>query len=74
MDVYPFIVCGEDAWGQLALRGSNAIEPTYIPPGSKDKADPLAQVGYVGAKFYMNCVLLNEGWMAIIEAGVSDLD
>ena len=74
VDVYPFIVCGEDAWGQLALRGSNAIDPTYIPPGSKDKADPLAQVGYVGAKFYMNCVLLNEGWMAIIEAGVSDLD
>lgn len=73
VDVYPFIVTGEDAWGQLALRGSNALDPTYIPPGTKDKSDPLGQRGYVGAKFYMNCVLLNEGWMAVIEAGVSDL-
>lgn len=73
VDVYPFIVCGEDAWGQLALRGSNSVDPTYIPPGTKDKSDPLGQRGYVGAKFYMNCVLLNEGWMAIIEAGASDL-
>lgn len=73
VDVYPFIVTGEDAWGQLALRGANALDPTYIPPGSKDKSDPLGQRGYVGAKFYMNCVLLNEGWMAVIEAGVSDL-
>lgn len=73
VDVYPFIVTGEDAWGQLALRGANALDPTYIPPGTKDKSDPLGQRGYVGAKFYMNCVLLNEGWMGVIEAGVSDL-
>lgn len=73
VDVYPFIVVGEDAWGQLALRGDNALDPTYIPAGSKDKADPLGQRGYVGAKFYMNCMLLNEGWMAVAEAGVSAL-
>ena len=73
VDVYPFIVCGEDAWGQLALRGADSIDPTYIPPGQKDKSDPLGQRGYIGAKFYMNAVLLNEGWMAIAEAGVSAL-
>lgn len=73
VDVYPFIVTGEDAWGQLALRGANALDPTYIPPGTKDKSDPLGQRGYVGAKFYMQCTLLNEGWMAVVEAGVSDL-
>ncbi|UBB15433.1 N4-gp56 family major capsid protein [Comamonas odontotermitis] len=73
VDVYPFIVVGEDAWGQLALRGSDAVDPTYIPPGQKDKSDPLGQRGYVGAKFYMQCTLLNEGWMALIEAGVSAL-
>lgn len=73
VDVYPFIVCGEDAWGQLALRGADSIDPTYIPVGQKDKSDPLGQRGYVGAKFYMNAVLLNEGWMAIAEAGVSAL-
>ena len=73
VDVYPFIVAGEDAWGQLALRGADSIDPTYIPPGVKDKSDPLGQRGYIGAKFYMNCVLLNEGWMAVAEAGVSAL-
>jgi N4-gp56 family major capsid protein len=73
VDVYPFIVVGEDAWGQLALRGSDALDPTYIPPGVKDKSDPLGQRGYIGAKFYMNCTLLNEGWMAVAEAGVTNL-
>lgn len=73
VDVYPFIVAGEDAWGQLALRGADAIDPTYIPAGQKDKSDPLGQRGFVGAKFYMNCMLLNEGWMAVGEAGVSAL-
>ena len=73
VDVYPFIVVGEDAWGQLALRGLDAVDPTYIPPGQKDKSDPLGQRGYVGAKFYMACTMLNEGWMAVAEAGVSAL-
>lgn len=73
VDVYPFIMAGEDAWGQLALRGADSIDPTYIPTGVKDKSDPLGQRGYIGAKFYMNAVLLNEGWMAVAEAGVSAL-
>ncbi|KAA9167139.1 N4-gp56 family major capsid protein [Delftia sp. BR1] len=73
VDVYPFIMVGEEAWGQLALRGADSIDPTYIPPGVKDKSDPLGQRGYVGAKFYMQCMLLNEGWMAVVEAGVSAL-
>lgn len=73
VDVYPFIMVGEDAWGQLALRGSDSIDPTYIPPGVKDKSDPLGQRGYVGAKFYMACTMLNEGWMAVAEAGVTAL-
>lgn len=73
LDVYPFIVCGEDAWGQVALRGADSIDPTYIAPGVKDKSDPLGQRGYVGAKFYFNCTTLNEGWMAVIHAGVTDI-
>ena len=73
VDVYPFIMVGEDAWGQLSLRGADAVDPTYIPPGVKDKSDPLGQRGYIGAKFYMQCTLLNEGSMALVEAGVSAL-
>ena len=65
------IVAAEDAWGQVALRGSNALTPTYIPPGERTKDDPLGQRGYVGASFYMNAVRLNEGWMAVVETAVS---
>lgn len=73
VDVYPFIICGEDAWGQIALRGDNSTNPTYIAPGEKSKSDPLGQRGFVGAKFWFACKVLNEGWMAVIEAGVDDL-
>lgn len=72
-DVYPFIVAAEHAWGQVALRGTQALNPTYIAPGQKTKDDPLGQRGFIGASFYMNAVRLNEGWMAVIEAGITDL-
>lgn len=73
IDVYPVIVTGADAWGQVALRGGDSLDPTWIPPGQKDKSDPLGQRGFVGAKFYMNCVMLNEGWAAVVEAGITAL-
>jgi N4-gp56 family major capsid protein len=73
VDVYPFIVVGKDAWCQAALRGVDAVDPTWLPPGQKDKNDPLGQRGYVGAKFWSACEILNQGWMAVIEAGVSVL-
>jgi len=73
IDVYPIIVTGEDAWGQVALRGMDSVDPTWIPPGEKTKDDPLGQRGYVGAKMYMSAVRLNEGTMAVLEAGISSL-
>jgi N4-gp56 family major capsid protein len=73
IDVYPVIVCGEDAWGQVALRGDNALDVTYIKPGTKDTADPLGQRGYIGAKTYHVAVMLNQGWAAVVECGTPDL-
>lgn len=73
IDVYQVIVAAEDAWGQVALRGANSMDVTWIPPGQKDKNDPLGQRGYAGAKFYMNCTVLNNGWAAIAEVGATAL-
>jgi N4-gp56 family major capsid protein len=73
IDVYPVIVAGQDAWGQVALRGMDSIDVTYIKPGQKDSADPLGQRGYIGAKNYFACVVLNNGWAACAEVGISDL-
>lgn len=73
IDVYPMIVTAESAWGQTALRGKESIDVTYIAPGIKDKNDPLGQRGYVGATTYFACAVMNNGWMAVGEVGVSSL-
>lgn len=73
IDVYPMIVVGEDAWGQVALRGVDSIDPTWIPPGQKDKNDPLGQRGFAGASFWQAALITNQGWMAVAEVGVDDL-
>jgi N4-gp56 family major capsid protein len=73
IDVYPCIVAGEEAWGNVMLRGSDSITPTWVPPGVSDKADPLGQRGYAGAKFYYDALVLNQGWMAVVEAGTPNL-
>jgi N4-gp56 family major capsid protein len=67
------IVAAENAWGQVALKGKKSIDVTWIPPGTKDTNDPLGQKGYIGAKTYFACTMLNQGWAAVVECGTPDL-
>jgi N4-gp56 family major capsid protein len=73
IDVYPAIVVADDAWGDVALRGSNSFSVSHIPHGQRDKSDPLGQRGYIGCIFWSAAFIQNDGWMAVIEAGVTDL-
>lgn len=73
VDVYPCIVVAEDAWGDVALRGAESFDVTYIPPGTKSAGDPLGQRGYIGAKFYSAAKILNQGYMAVVFAGTPAL-
>jgi N4-gp56 family major capsid protein len=73
IDVYPLIVCGQEAYGTVALRGSKSFDLSVIPVGNKDSADPLGQRGYIGAKFYAVSVLLNQQWMACALVGAGNL-
>lgn len=73
IDVYPMIVTGENAWGDVALRGEGSFDFSWIPPGQKDTSSPLGMIGYMGAKFYDAAVILNGGWMAVAEVGVKSL-
>jgi N4-gp56 family major capsid protein len=73
VDVYPVIVAAEDAWAQVALRGQNAMDVSYIAPGQKDKNDPLGQRGYIGAKFWFTTKITNPGWMAVAWVGTPSL-
>ena len=71
VDVYPFMVMGEDSVYDVALRGENSFDVIHLPHNSSDKSDPLKQRGYVGAKFWCAVSIVNGGWMGIIEAGVT---
>jgi N4-gp56 family major capsid protein len=73
VDVYPFIIIGEDAWGQVALKGMQAIKPVVLKASQTNHANPLGQFGYVGASTWFATVRLNDAWMARIEAGVTAL-
>jgi len=73
VDIYPVIVMAKDAAHDVALRGKTSFDPTWIPPGVKDKNDPLGQRGYAGAKFYSAAFVSNGGWMGVIECGVTSL-
>lgn len=65
IDVYPFIVAAQDAWGQIAVRGKDSLSPTFLPPGEKSKADPLGQRGYAGTSWWKAVMIENQGWLAV---------
>jgi N4-gp56 family major capsid protein len=73
IDVYQFIVCAQDAWSQIAVRGKESLNPTYLPPGEKSKSDPLGQRGYAGTIWWKATMIENNGWMAVGNVGVKQL-
>lgn len=73
IDVYPFIVMGEEAAFDVALRGMDSFNLVHIPHTQKEKTDVLGQRGYVGAAFWSAVLVANQGWMGVIEAGVTDV-
>ena len=73
IDVYQFVVGAKDAWAQVAVRGLNAMDPTFLPPGEKTKADPLGQRGYAGTSWWKAVMVENPGWMAIGNVGIRTL-
>lgn len=72
-DVYPVMFFGEEAYGNVPLRGMGAVEPTIIPVNQKTKDDPLGQRGYAGWKMWSVWVRLNEAWMARLECAATAL-
>lgn len=79
IDVYPMIIYGqgkghmEDAFGQVALRGRDALKITHVPLGVASAADPLGQRAYVGGLTWQGQKLLNDAWMAVAFVAAEDL-
>lgn len=77
-DVYPLLVLTEEAYGDVMLRGMNAIQAYHRKPGggegmNSSPDDPLGQRGHVGCKLYFTAVRLNELQMAVYEVAVGAL-
>lgn len=70
-DVYPIMYFGKDAYGMIALKGKYAITPIVINP-APSKSDPLGQRGSVSWKTMQTTVILNDAWMAVLEACCTD--
>ena len=73
LDVYQFIVAAEDAWSQVAVRGTDTLDPTFLPPSQKSKSDPHGQRGYAGTTWWKAALIENNGWMAVGNVGVKAL-
>lgn len=73
IDVYPLLVCAADAWSQIAVRGMDVMDPTFLPPGRKEKSDPHGQRGYIGAMWWKAVMIENSGWMAVSYVGAKVL-
>ena len=69
IDVYQFIVLAEDSWSQVAVRGMESSDITVLPPGRKDKSDPMGQRGYVGAAWWKASMIENPQWLAVGNVG-----
>jgi len=74
-DVYPILYLAKEAFGCIALGGKAAksVSPSILPSGTRDKSDPLGQRGYVSAKYYHTCKILNDAWMVRAEVAVTPL-
>jgi N4-gp56 family major capsid protein len=69
IDVYPFIVTAMDAWSQIAVRGKESLDPTFMAPGQKSKSDPFGQRGYAGTIWWKAIMIENNGWMSVGQVG-----
>ena len=74
VDVYPMIVTGQEAWGNVMLRGADAIKETWVAPNTPSGGDPMGLRGYAGAKFYYDALILNQGFMAVVESARNALN
>jgi len=73
VDVYPMIVLSPECFGDVPLRGKDAMNVAAFPAAQRTKDDPLGQRGSISEQTFYTCVRLNEGHMAVVEVACSYL-
>lgn len=72
VDVYPFVMFGEDAFTSIAVKGDNAGRPFAQAP-KPTVGDELGQRGFISWKYYFGSKILNDNWLIRGEAAVTAL-
>jgi N4-gp56 family major capsid protein len=71
-DVYPIIIFGQDSFGQVPLKGAEAITPMVVN-AKPSASDPMAQRNYVSWKTWFAAVILNDLWQCRLEVAATKL-
>lgn len=69
-DVYPILIFGRDAYAIISLKGDQAITPMVVNP-KPAAGDPLGQRGTVAWKMFTQCIILNDSFIARLEASAT---
>lgn len=72
-DVYPVLFFAADAFGVTPLKGAKAMVPFVKNPNESREGDQLGQRGWIGWKTYFASCILNQLWLARLEAAVPEL-
>jgi len=72
-DVYPVLIFGEDAYGEVPLSGANhgIIIKVHGDSDRSDTSDPLNQRGSAGWKTMWTGKILNDAWIIRLECAAS---
>jgi N4-gp56 family major capsid protein len=71
-DVYPLIAVGKNGYAIVPFQGKNAVVPMVVNPnGRPSVGNELAQKGFVSWKTYQTGTILNQLWVARLEAAAT---
>lgn len=73
VDVYPIVIMSEECFGDVLVRGTEALKVNAFPASQATKDDPAGQRGVMAASTYFAAVRLNELQMAVYEVACSAL-
>jgi N4-gp56 family major capsid protein len=70
-DVYPLIAVAKNGYAIVPLQGKNAVTPMVRNPNNPTVTDPLGQKGFVSWKLPQTGTILNQLWVARLEAAAT---
>ncbi len=70
-DVYPMLFIAANSYAIVPLKGYKSAKLNILPPGTPTKDDPNGDIGFVSWSTYQGSVILNQSWLARLEAAAT---